>query len=433
MRKKLRNWGNYPDIMSDVYEPEYTSQIQDIVRKENSLLARGNGRCYGDSALNDKVVSMLRYNKFLDLDEKEGIIECQAGVLLSEILDLIVPRGFFLMVTPGTKLITVGGAIASDVHGKNHHVKGCFSSCLLSFHLVDKDGKILLCSRDENAGLFWDTVGGMGLTGIIIDARFKILPVQTAYIRQEKIKARNLDAIMKLFEESSSWTFSVAWIDCLKKGRAQGRSIIMRGEHALLTELPAGLQKKPLQVKKKKKLNVPFMFPSFVLNSFTVKAFNFLYYNKQVKHTVKNIVGYDAFFYPLDAINNWNRIYGKNGFSQYQFVFPKDVSKQALKEILTRIGERGLGSFLVVLKLFGKKDPNARWSFPMEGYTLALDFKIQKGLRELIDELDEIVLKYGGHLYLTKDSISGKRMFEMPDFEVDKFTSLQYKRLNGLL
>lgn len=433
MKKNLSNWGNYPKIMANIYNPEYQKSIQEIVQKEKTLLARGNGRCYGDSALNDTIVSMLSYNKFLDFDLSNGIIECQAGVLLSEILDVIVPKGFFLSVTPGTKLITVGGAIASDVHGKNHHIDGCFSNCVLSFHLMNEHGKVVKCSRDENSELFWNTAGGMGLTGIILDARLKIKSIETAYIRQESIKAGNLDEIMQLFEESETWTYSVAWIDCLKKGSMQGRSIMMRGEHARLNELPAKYRKNPLILKKKAKLNVPFMFPSFVLNSFTVKTFNFLYYNKQRKRILKNIIDYNTFFYPLDAINNWNRIYGKNGFSQYQFVIPKKDSKQALKEILSKISEKGLGSFLVVLKLFGKSEPKARWSFPEEGYTLALDFKIQKGLRILINELDQIVLKYGGHLYLTKDSISDRKMFKMPDFKVEKFISHQYKRLNGLI
>lgn len=431
MKENIANWGNYPRIKADIYNPGSIHEVQALVASHDNLLARGNGRCYGDSALNDTLVSMLGFNKFLDFNESDQIIECQSGVLLSDILDFTVPRGFFLSVTPGTKLITVGGAIASDVHGKNHHVDGCFSNCVISFHIINQEGKLINCSREENSELFWNTAGGMGLTGIIIDARLKLKPVESAYIRQEKIKARNLDEIMDLFEMSEKWTYSVAWIDCLKKGEMQGRSIMMRGEHALKNELSTKLQKNPLHVKKKPKLNVPFMFPSWILNSFTVKAFNFLFYNKQLKKEVHNIIDYDTFFYPLDSINNWNRIYGKSGFSQYQFVFPKNVSKNALKEILTKISDHNLGSFLVVLKLFGKNEPLAKWSFPMEGYTLALDFKIQKGLRELINELDEIVLKYGGHLYLTKDSISGKKMFNIPSFKVEKFISHQYKRLIG--
>jgi len=196
----------------------------------------------------------------------------------------------------------------------------------------------------------------MGLSGVIIDARLKLKPVSTAYIRQEQIKANNLGEIMSLFEDSKSWTYSVAWIDCLKKGKKQGRSILMRGEHALPEEIPSRYKKNPLILKKKKKLNIPFMFPSFVLNPLTVMAFNFLYFSKQRKNIIDSIVSYDTFFYPLDAIDNWNRIYGRNGFTQYQFVIPKETSHEALKKILDKISERRLGSFLVVLKLFGKNE-----------------------------------------------------------------------------
>jgi len=427
----LTNWGNYPRIRARIYNPDTTNQIQKIINSETSILARGNGKCYGDSALNENIISMLRYNRFLEFDQKAGILECQAGVLLADILDIIVPEGFFLMVTPGTKLITVGGAIASDIHGKNHHVDGNFSNCVLSLTLMNDKGERVKCSRDENTELFWNTVGGMGLSGVIIDARLKLKPVSTAYIRQEQIKANNLGEIMSLFEDSKSWTYSVAWIDCLKKGKKQGRSILMRGEHALPEEIPSRYKKNPLILKKKKKLNIPFMFPSFVLNPLTVMAFNFLYFSKQRKNIIDSIVSYDTFFYPLDAIDNWNRIYGRNGFTQYQFVIPKETSHEALKKILDKISERRLGSFLVVLKLFGKNEPLAKWAFPIEGYTLALDFKIQKGLKELFEELNEIVLKHQGHLYLSKDSMSCKKMFHVPDFKVDKFVSHQYKRLTS--
>lgn len=204
--KDISNWGNYPVLNAEVHELEFVDQIQQVVKKSDSLLARGNGRCYGDAALNLKSLSTLKLNKLLGFDEKEGVIHCQSGILLSNILEFIVPRGFFLPVTPGTKFITVGGAIASDVHGKNHHKDGCFSDHLLSFELMDEEGNIQTCTPSQTPELFWDTVGGMGLTGIIVSATFKLKPIESVYILQESIKAKNLEEIMQLFEESEDWS-----------------------------------------------------------------------------------------------------------------------------------------------------------------------------------------------------------------------------------
>ncbi|MEO1451664.1 MAG: FAD-binding oxidoreductase, partial [Bacteroidota bacterium] len=250
----VHNWGNYPVIEADVHSPSFEQDIQAMVQSQETLLARGNGRCYGDAALNPTLFSTHKLNKLLAFDREKGILTCESGVILSDILDVIVPAGFFLPVTPGTKFISIGGAIAADVHGKNHHAEGCFSDHLLSFDLVNAAGQIVRCTKEDTPELFWQTVGGMGLTGIIIRATFNLKPIETAFIRQESIKAQNLQEIMDLFEESESWTYTMSWIDCLQKGKNIGRSILMRGEHALPNEIPAKASSAPLDLPKKGKL-----------------------------------------------------------------------------------------------------------------------------------------------------------------------------------
>ncbi|UOE41928.1 FAD-binding oxidoreductase [Chryseobacterium suipulveris] len=428
--QKVTNWGNFPVVEKEMKSEDSLRKIKEFVRNNNEVIARGNGRCYGDASLSEHIFSTKRLNKFISFDRLNGILECESGMLLSEILEVIVPQGYFLYVTPGTKLITIGGAIASDVHGKNHHAEGCFSDYVLEFSLLNENGEVLKCSRNENSEKFWATIGGMGLTGIIISAKFKLKNIESAYIRQESIKAENLDEIFKLFDESESWTYNVAWIDCLQKGKNIGRSILMRGEHAFKHELPKKLQENPLRLKKKVSPTVPFYFPDFVLNNLTVKLFNLLYFNKQTTKEIKNFVDYETFFYPLDVVNDWNKIYGKGGFIQYQMVIPKEQGKEGMKKILQTIANSGNGSFLAVLKLFGKNNPDAYNSFPMEGYTLALDFKVNSKLKDLVAKLDKVVEDYGGRIYLTKDSMSKSSLTNyLQNVQNPKFVSLQHKRI----
>lgn len=428
--QKVANWGNFPVVEKEIKAEDSLAKIKEFVKNNNEIIARGNGRCYGDAALSEHMFSTKWLNKFISFDRLNGIIECESGVLFSEILKVIVPQGYFLYVTPGTQFISVGGAIASDVHGKNHHAEGCFSEYLVSFSLLNENAEVLHCSRTENTEKFWATIGGMGLTGIILDAKFKLKNIETAYIRQESIKAENLDEIFKLFEESESWTYSVAWIDCLQTGKNIGRSILMRGEHAFKHQLPKKLQENPLRLKKKWMPTIPFYFPNFVLNNFTVKLFNMLYFSKQTKKEVKNYIDYETFFYPLDVVNEWNKIYGKSGFIQYQFVIPKEKGKQGMKKILETIAKSGNGSFLAVLKLFGKNNPETYNSFPQEGYTLALDFKVNKKLKKLVETLDQIVEEYDGRIYLTKDSMSKSSLTNyLQNVQNPKFVSAQHKRI----
>ncbi|MEX1239301.1 MAG: FAD-binding oxidoreductase [Cyclobacteriaceae bacterium] len=404
MKKLITNWNNYPIVEASEISFDYEKEI---ARKlAQASIAHGNGRCYGDASLSSDVVNTLRYDKILAFDEVNGAITCQSGVLLSDLLQVIVPRGWFLPVTPGTKFITVGGAVASDVHGKNHHVDGAFSRHIVSMSVLTGTGETYVCSSNSQPDLFWATCGGMGLTGIILDVKFRLKKINTAYIRQKQIKARNLDEVMNLFQENSDSTYSVAWIDCLQSGKHFGRSILILGEHATVDEVKV---EKVLMPKEKALFTVPFYFPSFVLNGISVKIFNALYYAKNYRRAMDSVVHYDGFYYPLDSILSWNKIYGKKGFVQYQFVLPLEASKDGLIDILARIYRRGTGSFLAVLKLFGEQDNLI--SFPMRGYTLALDFPIRPGLFKFLDELDKIVADYGGRIYLSKDARMKNEIF----------------------
>lgn len=425
--QKVTNWGNFPIVEKEMKSDDSVSKIKKFVLENNEVIARGNGRCYGDASLGEHIFSTKRLNKFISFDRLNGIIECESGVLLSEVLEVSVPQGYFLMVTPGTKFVSIGGAIAADVHGKGVH---CFSECLIQFDLMIENGDVLKCSREENSDKFWATIGGMGLTGIILSAKFKLKNIDSPFIRQESIKAENLDEIFDLFEECENWTYNVAWIDCLQKGKNIGRSVLQRGEFALKAELPAKLQNSSLKIKKKPSLKVPFYFPNFVLNNLTVKIFNFLIYNKQRSKMVKDFIPYESFFYPLDIVDDWNKIYGKSGFIQYQMVIPKEKGKEGMRKILETISNSNNGSFLAVLKFIGKNNPEAYNSFAFEGYTLALDFKVNKKLSKLVSQLDDIVEEFGGRIYLAKDSMSKSSLTNyLQNVESSKFVSLQHKRI----
>lgn len=411
----LNSWGMYPIIKNNSFALRDKEDLAFIISKEKEYISYGNGRSYGDSALNKNIIHCKPYDKFLDFDEKNANLHCQSGVTLAEIIEVFVPKGYFLKVTPGTKLITIGGAIASDVHGKNHHVEGCFSECVEEFSLMLPSGEIVICKKGDE--LFRATCGGMGLTGVILDAKIKLKKINSKWINQTTIKTKNLKETFETFEKYSHMPYSVAWIDCLAKKDNIGKCLLTIGDFA---------DDGDLQFKEKKKLNIPFNFPSFTLNALSVKAFNWLYYKKAPNGVSQQKVDIDSFFYPLDAINNWNRIYGKNGFTQYQFILPKEKSFEGLQEILQTIANSGKGSFLAVLKLYGKANDNYL-SFPIEGYSLALDFKIEKGLFKLLNKLDEIVLEYGGRIYLTKDVRLSKATLEQSYPQIEKFRNLRKK------
>lgn len=423
----LNAFGLFPSIHSKAHTAYNAQDLTRLLKKPSQYIAYGNGKSYGDSALASEIIQMKNFDRFLSFEH--GVLEAQAGVLLDEILRVFIPQGWFLKVTPGTKLITLGGAIAADVHGKNHHKNGCFSECVEELSLMLPSGEVAVCSRSNNAELFRATCGGMGLTGLILSAKISLEPIRSARITQTVFKTKNLQETLEVFDEISDVSYSAAWIDCLSSGKALGRSVVFAGEF---------LQDGDLGYTPRTGPNIPFFFPGFALNKLSVSAFNALYYARA--KAGKASVGLDEFFYPLDAVGNWNRIYGRGGFVQYQFILPKE-NTHALQEILEQIAARKEGSFLAVLKLYGKQNANFL-SFPLEGYSLALDFKIKPGLFEFLDGLDEIVIKNGGRIYLAKDARVSRQNFEAnypqiadfrelrKDYAMDKkFNSLQSKRL----
>ncbi|MEO0468602.1 MAG: FAD-binding oxidoreductase [Bacteroidota bacterium] len=421
---KIHNWGMYPRVDVPVLACEGPQSLQALA--EGSWIPRGMGRCYGDSALGQHILSSQRLRRFLAFDPQSGLLHCESGITYEDLLTHFVPKGWFPPVTPGTKFVSLGGAIASDVHGKNHHKEGSIQQHVDAFHLLLASGEVVHCSRTEHPDLFHATFGGMGLTGMILDLQIRLRPIETSAIWQESIKAPNLDRLIELFDESKDVTYSVAWIDVLSSGKKMGRSVLLNGEHATLDQIKgSSFAKKPLGIPQKLKLAVPFHFPSFALNALSVRAFNFAYYHKQGPMRKEGLADYDSFFYPLDAIHHWNRIYGKRGFTQYQFVVPYEGGAEAIRKVLKRTQQDNLGSFLAVLKTFGKE--NGWLSFPMEGYTLTLDFPISKKLFPILDELDAIVMDHGGRVYLTKDvRLNAQNMQKMYP-EYGKFSTLLQK------
>jgi FAD/FMN-containing dehydrogenase len=412
---KLSGWGRYPVIDSVRLAVNKSKDLYTHLRSKSPLIAYGNGRSYGDSALAEYHLPMRNLNRFLDFDPEDGLLRCESGVLLSDIIETFLPRGWFPEITPGTKQVTVGGAIAADVHGKNHHKKGCFSECVKAIKLLLPGGKVYRCSHNENATLFRATCGGMGLTGVILEATIQLKPVRSQWVDQITIKTSNLKETFEKFERYSQVPYSVAWTDALAKGDKLGRSLFIAGNFK---------NDGDLSYKLPKNLTIPFDFPSFILNNKTAKLFNIFYYWKAKSNFSRQTVGIDSFFYPLDGIQNWNRIYGRNGFTQYQFILPKSNSFEGMEIILDRISKSGFGSFLSVLKLHGEENNNFL-SFPMEGYSLALDFKMQSGLMDFLKELNNIVIKYGGRIYLAKDATMDQQTFEAGYPQVNEFRDLR--------
>ncbi len=401
--KQPESWGRYPTVQASQVVPIYwLNEIPDLAAFEQPVLPFAYGRSYGDSCLNDGGIAldMTHLKRFISFDEDEGLLRCEAGVSLGEILDVIVPRGWFLPVTPGTRFVSVGGAIANDVHGKNHHKAGTFGCHVTQFELLRSNGERLICSPEKNCELFRATIGGLGLTGIILWAEFRLKAIYSPFIALERIRYSSLDEFREIAEESDEkFEYTVAWVDCLANGKNLGRGIFMRGNHERSKEYASS------SLPRKLPLAVPFDFPSFTLNTLTVKAFNTVYYNAQQSKKVQKVVPYDPFFYPLNSVHHWNRMYGKRGFFQYQCVVPYENGYEVMRDILQRISRSGEGSFLTVLKKFGDVSSPGILSFPRSGLTLALDFSNngEKTLR-LFKELDTVVRQSGGAIYPAKDA-----------------------------
>ncbi len=438
---KLAGWGRFPVAECKVAVGRSEAVVLGSIAG-GELIARGNGRAYGDPALNPRqTLSMTKMNRMIAFDAGTGQLVAEAGVLLADVIETFLPRGWFPAVTPGTRYVTIGGMIASDVHGKNHHIDGSMRNFVDWFDLARADGTVVRCSRDAEPELFEWTIGGMGLTGVILRAAFRLRAVESAWIRQVTVPTPDLDAAIDAFETSLDATYSVAWIDCLASGNALGRSLVMIGEHARLFELPADARATAYETPRKGSRAVPFELPSQLLNRLSVGVFNRAYYWNGRRAAGPDLVPWDTYFYPLDAIADWNRIYGKRGFAQYQCVIPLERAREGIARLLTLTAEAGMGSFLAVLKRFGKGGGGL--SFPMPGYTLALDFPISPRALALFGAMDRIVLEYGGRQYLAKDGRMSTETFarsepRAADFRALReaggtaraFRSLQSERLN---
>lgn len=402
---ELSGWGRYPRHETRVISPECPDAAREAARSAKSWIARGNGRSYGDAAVGiEDTISMRAVGRMLSFDADTGRLTAEAGTLLADILTTFVPRGLFPPVVPGTKLVTLGGMVAADVHGKNHHRDGGFGRYVERLTLALADGTRVSCSRDERADLFEATIGGMGLTGAILDVTFCLERIETAWIRERVEVAHDLEQAMTALQDANVSHYCVAWIDCLAQGPSLGRSLIYRGEHATRDDvIRLGRSLPHFPSPDDARVSMPIDVPGFALNALTVRAFNELYFRSGAAGAGReNLVALEPFFFPLDAIRDWNRIYGKRGFVQHQCVLPFEGARDRLSEILGKIATSGRGSFLAVLKVLAAGD--GLLSFPMPGYTLALDFSMSDGTLALLDEIDRLVVAAGGRIYLAKDA-----------------------------
>jgi FAD/FMN-containing dehydrogenase len=413
--------------MCQVFRPERRAGVAETLaaKAAPTFIARGLGRSYGDAALNADggVIVHDRIDRMLDFDPARGVLQCEAGVSIADIIRGWLPRGWFPPVTPGTKFVTVGGAIAADVHGKNHHRDGTISAFVDELSLLTADGETLRCSRTERPDVFWATVGGMGLTGMILDARLRLRPVESAWLSVDYRKARDLDETLGVFASSDAGSqYSVAWIDCLARGRATGRAVIMHGDHASAAAVRAA-GRAPFAIPRRRGLSVPIDLPGIFLNPLTMRLFNAVYYAAHGDARAR-LVDFERFFYPLDGIAHWNRLYGRHGFAQYQVVLPPDEGPRGLRMLLERLSGSGRPSFLAVLKRLGPANAGLL-SFPREGYTLALDLPARAGVADFLRELDRLVLARGGRVYLAKDATTTPHSLRAMYPRLDEFRAVK--------
>ncbi|MGQ4329869.1 FAD-binding protein [Streptomyces hayashii] len=402
----VTGWGRTAPTVARVIRPRTYPEAVAAVRDCGARggIPRGLGRAYGDAAQNagGTVIDVTGLDRIHVVDADAGVVLCDAGVSLHRLMEVLLPLGWFVPVTPGTRYVTVGGAIAADVHGKNHHVSGSFARHVTSFELLTADGTVRTVR--QGSPLFDATAGGMGLTGIVLTATVRLQPVETSLMSVDTERAADLDDLMtRLTEGDHRYRYSVAWIDLLARGAATGRAVLTRGDHAPLDALPARARRQPLSFRPSRLPAPPAFLPDGLLTRTGVGLFNELWYRRAPRARTGELQQLSAFFHPLDGVPHWNRVYGRGGFVQYQFVVGHG-REEALRRIVRRVSDRRCPSFLAVLKRFGEADPG--WlSFPRPGWTLALDVPAGlPGLGAFLDELDEEVAAAGGRVYLAKDS-----------------------------
>jgi FAD/FMN-containing dehydrogenase len=432
MSRAGQSWGRFPQANQEIIPLSDRHAV--LPATSGSVLPHGNGRSYGDSCLNDggTLLHARPMDRFVAFDPQTGVLECEAGVLFSEILDLVVPQGWFLPVTPGTKFVTVGGAIANDVHGKNHHKAGTFGRYVQELELLRSDGSRRICSAQEYPQWFAATVGGLGLTGLITRAKIQLRRVAGPWMSGEVYRFEDLPSFFRLSQASDrDYEYTVAWIDCASQGKALGRGIFTRANHA-----PAHPDSRPHAPSRR--LSVPLTPPISLINPLSLGAFNTLYYHRQRENVSHVTMHYEPHFYPLDGIGEWNRIYGPRGFMQYQCVVPPADSLDCMELLVKTIAASGQGSFLAVLKQFGDMPSPGLLSFPRPGATLALDFPNRgASTLALLDRLDDIVAAANGAVYPAKDARMSARHFKQyfPAWETfsqyidPKFSSSFWRRV----
>lgn len=431
--KTYRSWAGYPHSKEppQIQPIQWRHELPPLDTIGKTVLPYGYGRSYGDSCLNDSgvLIDPTFMQQFIAFDDEKGILCCEAGASFEQILQFAVPRGWFIAGTPGTKFVSVGGAIANDVHGKGHHTDGTFGRHVRKFELLRSNGEQLICSSEENSDLFRATIGGLGLTGVILWAEIQLKPIKSPFIDAEELRFANLNEFFEIALESHGYEYVVSWVDCTARGESLGRGIFTRGNHY---DPPLGFE----PPSDKRKFAVPFDVPA--INPLTVRVFNELYYQKSWKKQARHIIHYEPFFYPLDGIHQWYRLYGKRGFLQWQCVVPyRQDDFTALKRIMQEIAYSGQASFMTVLKLFGDIESPGMLSFPREGVTLAVDFAVNDKAFHLCERLDEIVREYNGAIYPAKDARMSPETFavsfpnwrEFAQYIDPKFSSNFWRRV----
>jgi FAD/FMN-containing dehydrogenase len=407
----LSGWGRYSASRAAVARPERQHEVADVFRQSpdtgGGVIARGGGLAYGDAASSagGRVIAMNRLNRFLAFDTASGLITCEAGVTIGEVLDVCVPQGWFLFVTPGTARATVGGCLACDVHGKNHHGSGSFSRYVVSATLMLANGELVTCGPDQHSELFWATCGGMGLTGIILDVTLRLQRIETASILARNIMTRDLEETFRKMDETADATYSVVWLDGVGRGASLGRGVVMLGEHAKLSDLPLERRTAPLATKTRSAHSLPFGLPGAFVAPPVVSMFNNAIYRRyEALGSAPTLVESDKYFYPLDTLDNWNKLLGPRGFFEYQVLLPSQGAFDNIKQILEMVANAGMASFFTSVKQLGPGSPG-HLSFPVPGYAFSFDLPAgDKAVLPLLDRCDEITIAAGGRVYLAKDA-----------------------------